>query len=532
MILLRGTEALRRKLKREATAPPSGVVSTTALGDWYGHVIRPARRSMLLFISEHSRLPVLLPIDALRGSRLETALPSAVREVLVAIGIDRARIDREVAEMTPVVVAKTASRSLVGTLNEFAWLLHVVNRDDDEEDDLARALRLADTPIMAMGGKDPKDRTRRILSGEWSPEPKSTARPAPAARGRSAGTPGPTRVFTLKVTLEGARPPIWRRLAVPAGISLARLHAVLQIAMGWTDSHLHMFERQGATYGVPDPEFGIEQHDERRARLDDVLRRQGDWMEYEYDFGDSWTHRILLEQVDEGVETGTAAMAVVLKAKGACPPEDCGGVWGYAAILEALRNPRDEDARERLEWLGDGFDPTAFDIEAVNRTLRRVKVSELAPRPARRQSRVERILAGPEAPSPAFREKLKAKLEDPAAILNDPEVRYLASQVAAALPSLPESLRAAIPTAEDVVRWSAVAARCRQVRDERGWTTKDVAGILKVARYRIDAVEKGPARGYVLEVAVRYFRLLGLETWIARWARSNPDLARRQGLGR
>jgi DNA-binding XRE family transcriptional regulator len=117
------------------------------------------------------------------------------------------------------------------------------------------------------------------------------------------------------------------------------------------------------------------------------------------------------------------------------------------------------------------------------------------------------------------------------AALLDP-MPYLASQVELALAAVPESTRVAVPSAEDIVRWSAVAARCRQVREERGWTTKDAASALKAARYKIDAVEKGPVRAYELEVAARYFRLLGLETWIARWARSNPDLARRQGLGR
>jgi DNA-binding XRE family transcriptional regulator len=127
---------------------------------------------------------------------------------------------------------------------------------------------------------------------------------------------------------------------------------------------------------------------------------------------------------------------------------------------------------------------------------------------------------------------LKRKLDDPAAILTDRDVRYLASQVELALAAVPPPTRSAAPSAEDIVRWSAVAARCRQVREERSWTTRDVASALKVARYKIDAVEKGPVRDYELEIAVRYFRLLGLEPWIARWARSSPELARRQGLGR
>jgi DNA-binding XRE family transcriptional regulator len=164
--------------------------------------------------------------------------------------------------------------------------------------------------------------------------------------------------------------------------------------------------------------------------------------------------------------------------------------------------------------------------------LRRVPLRELQLRAPRRRSPIERVVAGPERPSPTFRAKLKTKLEDPAAILTDREVRYLASQVELALATIPASTRAAVPSAENIVRWSAVAARCRQVRGERGWTTKDAASALKVVRYKIDAVEKGPVSAYELEIAVRYFRLLGLETWVARCTPSNPGLARRQGLGR
>lgn len=339
----------------------------------------------------------------------------------------------------------------------------------------------------------------------------------------------PMSTFTLKVTLEGIRPPIWRRFVVPAGISLAQLHRVLQIVMGWTDSHLHQFERGRVIYGLPDPDFGGQHVDERRVRLDAVLERKADWMTYEYDFGDSWTHRVVLEAVEEA---DAARSAVIVAGNGACPPEDCGGVGGYARVVSAALDPDHAEHQEVREWLGREFDPAAFDLAAINRALRRVPLRELQPRAPRRRSPIERVLAGPEEPPPTFRAKLKAKLEDPTAILTDREVQYLAGQVELALAAVPQLTRAAVPSAEDIVRWSAVAARCRQVRDERGWTTKDAASALKVARYKIDAIENGPVRGYELEVAVRYFRLLGLETWIARWTRSNRELARRQGLGK
>ena len=106
-------------------------------------------------------------------------------------------------------------------------------------------------------------------------------------------------VYQLKVSLNGAKPPIWRRLLVPSAVSLAQLHRILQLAMGWTDSHLHQFEVHGQFYGVPDPEFGKGTKNEARVRLADVLMHEKDSMIYEYDFGDGWEHKIVLEKILE-----------------------------------------------------------------------------------------------------------------------------------------------------------------------------------------------------------------------------------------
>ncbi len=334
-------------------------------------------------------------------------------------------------------------------------------------------------------------------------------------------------ILTLKITLVGAKPPIWRRVQVPGGISLGQLHDVIQIAMGWTDSHLHQFEQNRIYFGPPDRDIEWQRRNERRVRVDEVLSRVGDRIDYEYDFGDSWTHAIVLERIDDA--SAAPAGAVLLKARGACPPEDCGGIGGFWRFLEILDDPDDPEHAAMLEWYGGPFDRAAVDIAGVNARLHALRLREVPQRTERRgRAGSPRAAADRLA---AFRDKLKAKLDDPAAILNDQEVRYLAAQVTHAIGAFQTALIPGAPSAEDMVRWSAVAARCRQVREERGWTTDEAARALKVPRYRIDAVERGPVPDYQLEFAVRYFRLLGLETWIARWARAHRDLARRQGLG-
>jgi hypothetical protein len=178
-------------------------------------------------------------------------------------------------------------------------------------------------------------------------------------------------MYQIKVTLNGVRPPIWRRLLVPSSLSLADLHEVLQVAMGWTDSHLHQFVARGVLYGEPDPEFGMERIKEKRVRLDEVLRTVKDAMIYEYDFGDGWEHKIVLEKVLGGAKED-ARLSCIAGAR-ACPPEDCGGVWGYADLLKIIADPSNPEYEETLDWLGAGFDPERFDIAAVNNVLAKIK---------------------------------------------------------------------------------------------------------------------------------------------------------------
>ena len=177
-------------------------------------------------------------------------------------------------------------------------------------------------------------------------------------------------VLQLKLSLVGAsKPPVWRRLLVPATIRLNRLHDIIQAAMGWEDYHLHAFEAGGVDYGPPDPE--LDHRDERRSALHDVINQPGDRMRYVYDFGDHWHHDIVVEKAF-GAALG-ARYPLCLTGKGRCPPEDCGGVWGYADLRETLADPTSEDHADMLEWLGienaAEFDPHAFDADEVNVVL-------------------------------------------------------------------------------------------------------------------------------------------------------------------
>jgi len=177
-------------------------------------------------------------------------------------------------------------------------------------------------------------------------------------------------VYRIKVTLKGIKPPIWRRIEVSDRITLAKLHLVLQVVMGWTDSHLHHFIIGKTYYGEPDPDFGVDTVNEKRVELSQLPLTEKSKFIYEYDFGDSWEHEILIEKILPASDGKKAP--VCLKGSRACPPEDIGGVWGYAEFLEAVDDPQHPEHEDMMEWVGGQFDPEAFDLAEVNQYLKRI----------------------------------------------------------------------------------------------------------------------------------------------------------------
>ena len=174
-------------------------------------------------------------------------------------------------------------------------------------------------------------------------------------------------LYQLKVSLIGTKPPIWRRLIVSSAMTLSEIHDVIQIAMGWTDSHLHQFIFGDVFYGEPDPDWDDGTILENRVRIGSLLKRSKDWIVYEYDFGDSWEHRIELEKiVPFSPEIITPSCT---GGRRGCPPEDVGGVWGYAQFLETYKDNKHPEHEEMLEWIGEYFDPDKFDIDEINEIL-------------------------------------------------------------------------------------------------------------------------------------------------------------------
>ncbi|MFF3852790.1 plasmid pRiA4b ORF-3 family protein [Micromonospora sp. NPDC002575] len=177
----------------------------------------------------------------------------------------------------------------------------------------------------------------------------------------------PRQIFQLKVSLVGVQPLVWRRVLVPAGYTLDRLHRVVQHAMGWRDCHLHSFEIDGTQYAEPDPDGELAVRDELDVRLDAVLGK-GSRFHYTYDFGDWWEHDIVVEDAvsadpDERYPT-------CLAGERACPPEDVGGPAGHQVLLAALADPAHPERERLLDWAGEAYDPDAFDPARAATLLR------------------------------------------------------------------------------------------------------------------------------------------------------------------
>ena len=177
----------------------------------------------------------------------------------------------------------------------------------------------------------------------------------------------PASIHQLKVTLQGIKPPIWRRMQVASESSLFALHHMLQAVMGWEGYHLYQFRVGQTHYGDPDPAYGPEMRNAKTVKLSRLAPAPGAKFVYEYDFGDSWEHQIVVEKVAPA-ESGVSYPRC-MAGKRAGPPEDCGGVWGYAELLEILQDPTHPEYEERMEWLGEDFDPETFDLDEINRAL-------------------------------------------------------------------------------------------------------------------------------------------------------------------
>ncbi len=183
------------------------------------------------------------------------------------------------------------------------------------------------------------------------------------------------KIFQIQIALKDFKPKIWRRILIPSDLLLTDFHKIIQTTMGWTNSHLHHFIKNRTFYSVKNPgddmwgEMGEIDYKKEKIRVSDLLEKEKDKIVYEYDFGDSWHHDLVLEKIlpiDMSVK-----YPICIAGKMNCPPEDCGGTWGYSDMLQILKQPKHEEYESTIEWIGEDFDPEYFDENEVNKLLKK-----------------------------------------------------------------------------------------------------------------------------------------------------------------
>jgi len=183
----------------------------------------------------------------------------------------------------------------------------------------------------------------------------------------------PEKIVRLRIDLADMRPPLWRRVEIAETATLDDVHDVIQAAMGWENCHLHMFETPLGRFKRPDPgidDWGVPAKDSSGITLAKLIRQGVRNFTYTYDFGDDWTHRLRVEAVEAAAPR--TAYPRLVKVVGRCPPEDCGGPWGYEELLDALANPGHERHAELRGWVGNDFDPGDSDEDGLRRNVARL----------------------------------------------------------------------------------------------------------------------------------------------------------------
>lgn len=277
------------------------------------------------------------------------------------------------------LMASAITRLVVARLEDLAELgLLIIDSRIRVPPALIRAVADAfdDDQVLAdLGLADDPDTPGTAVSGARPDAPSSTPLlPSPWPAGA---------VLQLKVMLKESKPPIWRRVTVPAGMSLAQLHLVIQVLFGWLDYHLHHFQAgnyDGPLYAPVDPDgggdfYGEPSRDESKASVGDVLPAVGSTLTYTYDFGDNWEHAVTVEKVLTD-DDGAGQLPQCTAGRGAAPAEDSGGIWGWENIVQAVNDPGHPEHETYREWLGlphgESLDPKAFGPDEVNQNLARL----------------------------------------------------------------------------------------------------------------------------------------------------------------
>lgn len=185
----------------------------------------------------------------------------------------------------------------------------------------------------------------------------------------------PSRILQLRVSIRGMSPPVWRKLLINSDTTLHELHLMIQAAMGWYNCHLYEFSYGQDKYSNLDhwDEIPEEEIDSTQVTLGDLDLSEGDELTYLYDFGDNWEHTVSVQKIL--AQDTSYRLPACIGGKRNCPPEDCGGVYGYYDVLKTAGDPQDPEHDEMVEWLGE-YNPEEFDMQLADSRVKNYKEME------------------------------------------------------------------------------------------------------------------------------------------------------------
>ena len=354
MVILRATRKILEKLKvAPATVlpPSSGFLPT-----WYADLLTVNRRQYVQLFNEETCACVVIAWTEFKADPL-TAFRTHVRGLLENAGLPKPLIDAEMSHMSVLTITKTQSKATIGRMIRFAEVAQFGIEDGRPLEQVSASslgyLYLINRDRAGASAIHPIDLLRQRFAVE-STDPLQRVKPM-------------TDTYILRIALDGIRPEIWRTVMVPTNITLGRLHKVFQSVMGWDDAHLHLFQ-------IKDREYGETSHftdlpdirSDRSTTLVAFNFAPGDTFGYLYDMGDSWQHTVTVIGTDR-VDPSTAIR--LLDGANACPPEDVGGLHGFAWFVLAMMDPAHADHDEVMQWHGRYYDHTMFDLNTTQKLL-------------------------------------------------------------------------------------------------------------------------------------------------------------------
>lgn len=370
MPVIRMTQKLQKELGLRAADLTPSAQNDAPLAEWYANVFTLNRRKQVIFVERQSLFSFTLA-DVGRKD-LRERLPELFEKGLAGALFQEEASAEVIAGVTDVirrewVVDKTLDRRTIGSMNEFVRHHEYLFEDDKSSDERDKSNR--DMPMKAVQPGNlpyqfPAEMFARVVKTQLDLDfvPRRE-------RGLARGVP--TQIFRFKIVLDHTEPAVWRRIEVGSHITFYQFHMMIQEAMGWENCHLHEFRDGELTIGDTREEvceFGDPpQWEERDKAISAYFSPDRRRIGYTYDFGDDWTHTILLEDIV--LVQADVVYPRCVDGTRACPPEDCGGVPGYAHLLEILSDPAHEDYAEMREWAGD-FDPGHFDPAEATEGMR------------------------------------------------------------------------------------------------------------------------------------------------------------------